>query len=164
MEMSCFRIVNSQWRQCSSRYWDYCLSRMTWKEQICVKDWSRPVTFKIFLKSGTFFQIIFYIKSQNLKKCICSRLKKAALVSPTLWVSVLHMIAPWHLLRVLRTWTTFFFSTEYLRIYDSFCFQDSMMILYGNCSYLKWFISYVSFLFALIPKTYGISQIKFRNF
>lgn len=45
----------------------------------------------------------------------------------------------------------------------SFYFQDSMISLNVNCSCLKWFISDVSFLFALIPKTYGFLQIRFRN-
>lgn len=42
-----------------------------------------------------------------------------------------------------------------------FVFQYSVIILNTNCFCLKWLISYVSFLFALIPKTYGISQIRF---
>lgn len=64
MEMSCFKIVNSM-TAVFKRVLDYCLSRMSGKELICVKDWARSATFNLFLKNGNFFQIISYIQAQN---------------------------------------------------------------------------------------------------
>lgn len=80
--MSCFRIMNSQWQQCSSRYWITACQgchRRNWF--VCKTGLDQWLSI-YFLRSGTFSPPNHLLhKSTTLKKYITNK-KKAVLVSP----------------------------------------------------------------------------------